>query len=227
MAEQSESERPSMDDDVISAIMSHWGGHRIGLTCRRWLRELAADNYAKVGIWHERDDSPIVRVMVSYLPNGLFHGQSTCTRLDPMCYGDESVEIISCDRGIVSRVDLTDGKNVYIVRRDIVVNGCVFIWTRDLVYRGLGGGTGSMHATDIPDIVFHRGTVTLDEFESVARELTQSHPGHVGAGAGPAITTYWTGIINWTRKMGDPATVYPSAMGRIVPAPFMGKNVLA
>lgn len=59
-------------DDIIPSIMAHWGGHRLGLTCRRWLGALRAENYVT---WVEE---PSESGLLTFweLPNSVKHGKS-------------------------------------------------------------------------------------------------------------------------------------------------------
>lgn len=68
----------NLPTDLIPAIMAYWGGHRLGLTCRRWLGAVRIENY----VTEHKCWRGIARIRASILPNGKFHGRVTVRKND-------------------------------------------------------------------------------------------------------------------------------------------------
>lgn len=98
-------------DEILEEVMTYWGGHRLGLTCRRLLARMSADNYAtptNVRLANER------RAITCRLPNGIFHGVSI--------FSSRCRQVLTYDRGaILSISELAAGRKV--VRHDAIIRG--------------------------------------------------------------------------------------------------------
>lgn len=101
----------AVSDDIIGHIGAQWGGHRIGLTCRKWVKLLNP----KAHMVTTSNLSGRMLREYSRLPNGIFHGDSRLIRRG------EVVEVVTYDRGLPQRA-LRSGAQARIF------HGCECTW---------------------------------------------------------------------------------------------------
>lgn len=103
--------------EILHEIMAYWGGHRLGLTCRRLLKRLSADNYVTTRIEQRGQDDDFIKASV--LPNGLFHGVTHVVDFSP--------EEITYFHGNIIRREISDpvSPDVSALIKGYVVSWCL------------------------------------------------------------------------------------------------------
>lgn len=127
--------------------MQHWGGHRLGLTCRALLRRLSADNYVVETHYVGPNEK---RLTVCHLPNGVFHGSS---RFDAHEFATAEYVAVY-DRGDIQHIDMRwVGAGKRVINRQKLIRGYSCIWYVDAVYIGSRAVACKIPADDLERFV--------------------------------------------------------------------------